>query len=87
MSWKVLENAGGHSRNPNGILSLMYMKHFPRLVEYAGVTGLAYSFHHYAVALDAVDWDDMQFNNKTARVKQELWAVVEDMPKIRCCYT
>jgi hypothetical protein len=48
-------------------------EHFPGLVEYAGVTGLAYSFDHYTVAPDAVDRDDREFNNKAERVKQELW--------------
>jgi hypothetical protein len=50
MSWKVVENAGGHDRNPNGILGLLCREHFPGLVEYAGVTGLAYTFDHYAIA-------------------------------------
>jgi hypothetical protein len=45
----------------------------PRLVEYAGVTGPAYTFDHYAVAPDAVNRDDREFNNKAERVKQELW--------------
>jgi hypothetical protein len=48
MSWKVVENAGGHGRNPNGIVGLLCREHFPRLVEYAGVTGPAYTFDHYA---------------------------------------
>jgi hypothetical protein len=38
-----------------------------------------YSFDHYAFALDAVDRDDMQFNNKAERVKQELWV---SLPRI-----
>jgi hypothetical protein len=42
-SSKVVENVGGHGRNPNGILGLLCREHFPRLVEYAGVTGLAYT--------------------------------------------
>jgi hypothetical protein len=37
----VVENAGGHRRNPNGILSLLCREHFPGLVKYAGVTGPA----------------------------------------------
>jgi hypothetical protein len=72
-SWKVVENAGGHSRNPNGIIGLLCSEHFPGLVEYARVTGPAYTFDHYVVALDAVDRDDKEFNNKAKRVKQELW--------------
>jgi hypothetical protein len=72
MSWKVVENAGGHDRNPNGILSLLWREHFPRLVEYVGVTGPAYTFDHYIVAPDAVDQDGREFNNKAERVKQEL---------------
>jgi hypothetical protein len=69
----VVENAGGHGRNPNGILALLCREHFHGLVEYAGVTGLAYSFDHYAVAPDAVDRDGREFNSKAERVKQELW--------------
>jgi hypothetical protein len=68
-----VENAGGHDHNPNGILSLLCREHFPRLVEYAGVTGPAYTFDHYAVAPDVVDRDDREFNNKVKRVNQELW--------------
>jgi hypothetical protein len=49
-SWKVVENAGGHDRNPNGILDLLCRKHFPGLVEYAGVTRPTYTFDHYVVA-------------------------------------
>jgi hypothetical protein len=37
------------------------------------VTGLAYTFEHYAVAPDAIDQDDREFNNKAERVKQDLW--------------
>jgi hypothetical protein len=39
----------------------------------AGVTGPAYTFDHYAVAPNAVDRDDKEFNNKAERVKQERW--------------
>jgi hypothetical protein len=63
----------GHSRNPNGILGLLCKEHFPGLVEYVGVTGPPYTFDHYAVAPDAVDRDDIEFNNKVELVKQELW--------------
>jgi hypothetical protein len=35
----------------------------PRLVEYAVVTGLAYT----------LDRDDREFNNMAERMKQELW--------------
>jgi hypothetical protein len=73
MSWMVMENAGGHGRNPNGILGLLCKEHFPGLVEYAGVTGPAYTFDHYAVAPDAVDRDNIEFNNKAELVKEELW--------------
>jgi hypothetical protein len=68
-----VENAGGHGRNPSGILSLLCKEHFPALVQYAGVTGLTYTFDHYVVAPDAVDRDDREFNSKAERVKQELW--------------
>jgi hypothetical protein len=69
----VVENARGHRRNPNDILGLLCREYFPGLVEYAGVTGPAYTFDHYAVAPDAVDQDDWEFNNKAERMKQELW--------------
>jgi hypothetical protein len=68
-----MENAGGHNRNPNGTLDLLCREHFPGLVEYAGMMGLAYTFDHYAVAPDAVDQNDREFNNKAERVKKELW--------------
>jgi hypothetical protein len=45
-------------------------QHFLGLVEYAGVIGPAYTFDRYIVAPDAVDRDDMEFNNKAERVKQ-----------------
>jgi hypothetical protein len=48
-------------------------------VEYAGVTGPAFTFDHYAVALDLVDQDDREFNNKAERVKQELWVSLSIM--------
>jgi hypothetical protein len=67
-----VENVGGHGRNLNCILSLLCREHFPRLVEYAKVTGPAYTFDHYTVALDVVNRDGSKFN-KTERVKQELW--------------
>jgi hypothetical protein len=57
-SWKVVEIAGGHGHNPNNILGLLCREHFPGLVEYAGVTEPAYTFDHYAIAPDVVDWDD-----------------------------
>jgi hypothetical protein len=69
MSWKVVENAGGHGCDPNDILGLLYREHFPGLVEYVGVTCPTYTFDHYAVAPNAVDRDDREFNNKAERVK------------------
>jgi hypothetical protein len=71
-SWTVVDYAGGHRRLPNDILGLLCGEHFPGLAEYAGVTGPAYTFDHYAVAPDAVDRDDREFNNKAEWVKQEL---------------
>jgi hypothetical protein len=68
-----MENAWGHGRDPKGILGLLCREQFPGLVEYARVTGLAYTFDHYVVVPDAVDQDDREFNNKVERVKQELW--------------
>jgi hypothetical protein len=78
-SWTVLDYAGGHHRPPNGILGLLCRKHFLGLVEYAGVTGLAFTFDHYAVAPDAVDRDDREFSNKAERVNQELWVSLSIM--------
>jgi hypothetical protein len=78
-SWTVVENAGGHRRNLNGILGLLCREHFPGLVEYTGVTGPAYTFDHYVVAPDAVDRDDREFNNKAKLVKQELWVSLSIM--------
>jgi hypothetical protein len=72
-SWTVVENVGDHRRNPNVILGLLCREHFHGLVEYAGVTGPACTFDHYAVAPDAVDRDSQEFNNKAERVKKELW--------------
>jgi hypothetical protein len=71
-SWKVVENAGGHGHNPNGILGLLCREHFLGLVEYAGVTGPVYTFDHYAVAPDAVDWDGREFNNKAEMALNEV---------------
>ena len=68
-----MASEGAHTRQVNGILGLLCKEHFPGLVEYAGVMGPAYSFDHYAAAPDAADRDYRVFNNKTERVKQELW--------------
>ena len=75
-SWKVVENAVGHSLNPNGIIGLLCREHFPGLVEYTGVTGPTYTFDHYAIAPDAKDRNNREFNNKAERVKQELWVSI-----------
>jgi hypothetical protein len=74
-------NAGGHKLNPSGILGLMCREHFPRLIEYARVMGLAYSFDYYVIAPDVVDRDGREFNNKVERVKQELWV---SLPRTIC---
>jgi hypothetical protein len=44
-----------------------------------GVTGPAYNFDHYAVALDVVDRDGREFNKKAEWVKQELWVSLSIM--------
>jgi hypothetical protein len=67
------ECKGGHDPNSNVILDLLCREHFPVLVEYAVVTGPAYTFDHHVVAPDLVDQDDMEFNKKAERVKQGLW--------------
>jgi hypothetical protein len=79
---QVLDGFGlcwGSSSPPNNILGLLCREHFPGLVEYAGVTGPAFTFDHYAVAPDAVDRDGREFNNKVERVKQELWVSLSIM--------
>ena len=68
-----MASGGGHTCQVNGILGLLCKEHFPGLVGYAGVTGPACSFDHYAAALDAADQARRVFNNKAERVKQELW--------------
>jgi hypothetical protein len=69
-----VESAGAaHRRSVNGIIGFLCKEHFPGLVEYAGVKGLAYTFDQYAVAPDTEDRDSRVFNNKAERVKQELW--------------
>jgi hypothetical protein len=65
--------ASAHTRQVNGILGLLCREHFPDLVQYVGVTQLAYTFDHYVVAPDAKDRDGRVFNNKAERVKAELW--------------
>ena len=59
--------SGGSAWLVNGILGLLCRQHFPGIVTYASKTEPAYSFDHYAVALDA------EYPNKAARVKAELW--------------
>jgi hypothetical protein len=78
-SWTVVDYVGGHRRLPNGILVMLCREHFPKLVEYVGGTGPPYTFDHYTVAPDAVDRDGREFNNKTERVKQELWVSLSIM--------
>jgi hypothetical protein len=68
-----MSKAGVTATNRNGILGLLCSEHFSRLVEYAGVTGSAYTFGHYAITPNAVDRDGREFKNKAERVKQELW--------------
>lgn len=65
--------ASAHTRQVNGILGLLCREHFPDLVQYVGVTQLAYTFDHYVAAPDAKDRDGRVFNNKAERVKAELW--------------
>jgi hypothetical protein len=63
-----VENARGHGRNHDGILGLLCREHFHVLVEYAGVTGPDYTFDHKAIAPDAVEREDREFNNKVVLV-------------------
>ena len=50
-NWVVV--SGGSARLVNGILGLLCRQHFPGIVTYASKTEPAYSFDHYAVAIDA----------------------------------
>ena len=59
--------SGGSAWLVNGILGLLCRQHFPDIVTYASKTEPAYSFDHYAVALD------VEYPNKAARVKAEFW--------------
>ena len=72
----IVAGGGAHTRQVNGILGLLCKEHFPGLVEYAGVTGPAYSFDHYAAAPDTTYLVGRAFPNKVARVKAELWVSV-----------
>jgi hypothetical protein len=74
-----VDYAGGHRCLSNGILGLLCRERFPGLVEYAGVTCPSYTFDHYAVAPDAVDRDNREFNNKAELVKQEVWVSLSIM--------
>ena len=53
--------SGGSARLVNGILGLLCRQHFSGIVTYASKTEPAYSFDHYAVALD------VEYPNKAAR--------------------
>ena len=64
-NWVVV--SGGSAWLVNGILGLLCKQHFPGIVTYASKTEPAYSFDHYAIALD------MEYPNKAARVKAEFW--------------
>ncbi|XP_066308659.1 uncharacterized protein [Miscanthus floridulus] len=64
-NWVVV--SGGSARLVNGILSLLCRQHFLGIVTYASKTEPAYSFDHYAVAIDA------KYPNKTAWMKAEFW--------------
>ena len=58
---------GDSARLVNDILGLLCRQHFPGIVTYASKTEPAYSFDHYAVAIDA------EYPNKAARAKAEFW--------------
>ena len=64
-NWVVVSS--GSARLVNGILGLLCRQHFPGIVTYASKTEPAYSFDHYAVAIDA------EYPNKAARAKAEFW--------------
>jgi len=69
----VVASGAAHTHQVSGILGLLCREHFPGLVEYAGVTGPAYSFDHYVAAPDAEGRDSKAFNNKAEPVRAELW--------------
>jgi hypothetical protein len=68
-SWKVLENAGGHGCNPNGILGIVCREHFPRLVEYTGVTSPTYSFNHYVISPDGLGRQTIQQQGRASEAR------------------
>jgi hypothetical protein len=63
---------GIHDRLPNGILGILCKQFFPGIVEYAGTREPAYTFDHYAAALDLPDRLCRQFCNKAQWVVNEL---------------
>ena len=64
-NWVVVSD--GNAWLVNGILGLLCRQYFPDIVMYASKTEPAYSFDHYAIALDA------EYPNKAARLKAEFW--------------
>jgi hypothetical protein len=79
MSWMVVENAGVMVTIPMASSACCAGNTSLDWLSTRGVTGLAYTFDHYAVAPDAVDRDNREFNNKSERVKQELWVSLNIM--------
>ncbi|XP_020404479.1 uncharacterized protein [Zea mays] len=69
---KLWRMQGGHDCRSNDILGHLCREHFPRHVEYAGVTSPAHTFDHYTVTSDGVDQDGREFNNKVDQMKQEI---------------
>jgi hypothetical protein len=82
-----MAGGGAHTRQVNGIIYLLCKEHFPGLVEYAGVTGPAYSFDHYAAAPDVEDRANRRYNNKAERVKQELWVSLSRTTLLNTSYS
>ena len=64
---------GDHTCVVNGILGLLCKEHFPGIVLHAGKEEPAWYFEHYYSAQDQVDSLNRVFDNKSERVKHELW--------------
>ena len=62
-----------HNRMANGILGLLYKRHYLGCMDIAGVRQLASSWEHYIAAPDAPDTESRVYENKAQRVLNELW--------------
>ena len=61
------------NRMANGILGLLCKRHYPGLMDIAGVRQPASSWENYITAVDTPDTEGMAYDNKAQRVLNELW--------------